>query len=43
MTERGVDFRDAPPRRVAAANMPIPGGVLEQYALPQLADIREAI
>jgi pyruvate/2-oxoglutarate/acetoin dehydrogenase E1 component len=41
--ERGFDFIDAPPRRVAAANMPIPGGVLEQYALPQLADIREAI
>ena len=41
--ERVFDFIDAPPRRVAAANIPIPGGVLEQYALPQPADIREAI
>ena len=41
--ERAFDFLDAPPRRVAAANMPIPGGVLEKYALPQPEDIKEAI
>ena len=41
--ERAFDFLDAPPGRVAAANMPIPGGVLEQYALPQPDDIRKAI
>lgn len=41
--ERGFDFLDAPPRRVAAANIPIPWGVLEQYALPQPANIRKAI
>ena len=41
--EKGFDFLDAPPGRVAAANIPIPGGVLEQHALPQPDDIRRAI
>ena len=41
--ESAFDFLDAPPKRVAAANMPIPGGVLEQHALPQPDDIRKAI
>lgn len=41
--EEAFDYFDAPPKRVAAANIPIPGGVLEQYALPQPETIKAAI
>jgi pyruvate/2-oxoglutarate/acetoin dehydrogenase E1 component len=41
--EKGFDYLDAPIQRVCAANMPIPGGVLEQYALPQPHQIADAI
>ena len=42
--ENAFDYLDAPVQRVAAANMPIPGGwVLDQYALPQPTDIVRAI
>lgn len=41
--EKAFDYLDAPVKRVAAANMPIPAGVLEQYVLPQPQDIAQAI
>ena len=41
--ERAFDYLDAPVQRVAAANLPIPAGVLEQYVLPQPQDIVQAI
>lgn len=41
--ENAFDSLDAPIQRVAAANMPIPGGYMEQYALPQPKDIVAAI
>lgn len=43
VVEKAFDFLDGPPKRVAAANMPIPGGVLEEHALPQARDILAAI
>jgi pyruvate dehydrogenase E1 component beta subunit len=42
VVERAFDHLEAPPIRVAAANIPLPGGVLEQFALPQKADIKAA-
>jgi pyruvate dehydrogenase E1 component beta subunit len=41
--ERAFDALDAPIQRVAAADMPIPGGYVEQYVLPQPANIVAAI
>lgn len=42
--ENAFDYLDAPVRRVGAANLPIPGGwYLEQYVLPQLKDIADAV
>lgn len=41
--ERAFDSLDGPPKRVCAANMPIPGGFIESGVLPQPADIRAAI
>ena len=41
--ERAFDYLDAPVQRVAAANLPIPDGVLAQYVLPQPQDIVQAI
>jgi len=41
--ERAFDDLDAPVQRVAAANYPIPGGMLESAVLPQAADIKAAI
>ena len=41
--ENAFDYLDAPVQRVAAANMPIAGGFLEQYILPQPKDIAAAI
>ena len=41
--ENAFDFLDASIQRVAAANMPIAGGFLEQYILPQPKDIAAAI
>ena len=41
--ENVFDFLDAPPKRVAAANFPIPGGIMEDYILPQPKDIIAAI
>ena len=41
--ERAFDSLDAPPQRVAAANMPIPGGYIESEVLPQPADLLAAI
>ncbi|MBL7203203.1 MAG: alpha-ketoacid dehydrogenase subunit beta [Desulfobacteraceae bacterium] len=41
--ENTFDYLDAPIKRVAAANYPIPGGYLEQFALPQPQDMADAI
>lgn len=41
--ENAFDYLDAPIKRVAAANMPIPAGFLEPYALPQPAQVTAAI
>ena len=41
--ENAFDYLDAPPQRVAAANFPIPGGIMEDYILPQPKDIITAI
>jgi pyruvate dehydrogenase E1 component beta subunit len=41
--ENAFDYLDAPIQRVAAANMPIPGGVMEKYVLPQTDDIVAAV
>ncbi len=41
--EHAFDYLDAPIKRVAAANMPIPGGIVEEFALPQSADIKAAV
>ena len=41
--EKAFDALDAPIQRVGAADMPIPGGYLEQYSLPQPKDIVAAI
>jgi len=41
--ERAFDYLDAPIRRVAAANFPIPAGGMEQYVLPQPQSIADAI
>jgi acetoin:2,6-dichlorophenolindophenol oxidoreductase subunit beta len=41
--EKGFDYLDAPVQRVCAANMPIPGGSLEPYALPDVRQIVAAI
>lgn len=41
--EKAFDSLDAPIQRVCAANMPIPGGYLEQYVLPQPQKIKSSI
>ena len=41
--EKAFDYLDAPIKRVAAANMPIPSGFVEPYVLPQQKDLVEAI
>jgi pyruvate/2-oxoglutarate/acetoin dehydrogenase E1 component len=41
--ERASDSLATPIRRVAAANMPVPQGFMEQYVLPQNQDIADAI
>ncbi|MFO7962387.1 MAG: alpha-ketoacid dehydrogenase subunit beta [Desulfobacterales bacterium] len=41
--ENAFDYLDAPIVRVAAADMPIAAGFLEDYVLPQPKDIQEAI
>jgi pyruvate/2-oxoglutarate/acetoin dehydrogenase E1 component len=41
--EMGFDYLDAPIKRVAAANCPIPGGFLEEHVIPQPKDIKAAI
>ena len=41
--EKAFDSLDAPIQRVAAANMPIAGGYMEQYVLPKQQDIVNAI
>ncbi len=41
--ERAFDSLDAPVQRVGAANLPIAGGYMEQYVLPQTKDIVAAI
>lgn len=41
--ENAFDYLDAPIRRVAAANIPIPAGFLETEALPQPQDVLAAI
>lgn len=41
--ERAFDFLDAPIKRVAAANYPIPGAYMEQFVLPQPQQIADAI
>lgn len=41
--ERAFDYLDAPIKRVAAANMPIPSGFMEPHVLPQQKDVVEAI
>jgi len=43
IVENAFDALDAPIERVAAANMPIAAGYMEQYILPQPADIVAAI
>ncbi len=43
ITERAFDFLKAPVLRVAADNLPIPGGAAEQHVLPQPGDILAAI
>ena len=41
--ENAFDYLDAPVRRVAAANMPIPAGFMEPHALPQPDQVVSAI
>jgi len=41
--ERAFDYLDAPIKRVAAANMPIPAGFMEPHVLPQAKDVQAAI
>jgi pyruvate dehydrogenase E1 component beta subunit len=41
--EHAFDALDGPPQRVATANLPIPGGYIEQYVLPQARDIIAAV
>ena len=41
--ENAFDYLDAPIKRVAAANMPIPAGFLETEVLPQPQDVLSAI
>jgi len=41
--EKAFDSLDAPIQRVGAANLPIAGGYMEQYVLPQPKDIVDAI
>jgi len=41
--EHAFDYLDAPPVRVAAANLPIAAGFMEEYILPQPQAIRAAI
>lgn len=41
--EHAFDYLDAPVKRVAAANYPIPGGVMEKYVLPQPEQVIAAI
>jgi len=41
--EKAFDSLDAPIKRVGAANLPIAGGYMEQYVLPQPKDIVAAI
>jgi len=43
ISETAFDFLKAPVRRVAADNIPIPGGIAEEQALPQVGDILAAI
>ena len=43
IVENAFDALDAPIERVAAANMPLAAGYMEQYILPQPADIVAAI
>ncbi|UCF91606.1 MAG: alpha-ketoacid dehydrogenase subunit beta [Desulfobacterales bacterium] len=41
--ENAFDYLDAPIKRVAAANYPIPGGYLEQFVLPQPQAMADAV
>jgi acetoin:2,6-dichlorophenolindophenol oxidoreductase subunit beta len=41
--EKGFNYLKAPIKRVCAANIPIPAGHLERFALPQSQDILKAI
>jgi pyruvate dehydrogenase E1 component beta subunit len=41
--ERAFDDLDAPVKRLCAANMPIAGAVMEQYCIPQLQQVLDAI
>lgn len=41
--ERGFDLLDAPIQRVCAANLPIAGGLMERYVLPNAARLTAAI
>jgi pyruvate dehydrogenase E1 component beta subunit len=41
--ERAFDYLDAPIKRVAAANLPIPAGFMEQYVLPNAKQLAAAI
>lgn len=41
--ENAFDMLDAPVKRIGAANMPIPGGILEKLCLPQPQDLANAI
>jgi len=41
--EKAFDYLDAPIKRVAAANLPIPSGFVESHALPQQQGVVEAI
>jgi pyruvate dehydrogenase E1 component beta subunit len=43
IVEKAFDFLDAPIKRVAAANFPIPGAYLEQFVLPQPQQIADGI
>ncbi len=43
IVENAFDYLDAPIQRVAAADMPIAAGFLEDHVLPQPGDIQDAI
>lgn len=43
VVEKGFDLLDAPINRVCGRNMPIPGGYMEQYVLPNPEWIKKAI